>query len=125
MGVCFPKSIKNLIGGSRLDVGLFSVRTQKHLPAAVCSYLIQTGLRTGISNTLKLSGCAFAPVPLYVPPSVMIPAEEKRYRDLEIRISDANQCGNFRTTGKVLIEEQKTIGSICAALNTLSQTPMQ
>lgn len=110
----FEKSIKELIE-SRRDVGLFTVRTQAYLPIELCSYLKSESINKWHKQyTKNYRDALLHRIPLYVPPSVMVPAEEKRYWELERRISDANQCGNFGAT-KVLVEEQKTIGSICAA----------
>ena len=72
------------------SVGLFTKKVQSFLPSAIRDFLQASGIRNWHREYLTNYRDALAHrIPLYVPPSVLNPEKETRFRELEAEINDA------------------------------------
>jgi hypothetical protein len=109
------KSLEKVIKRGRLGVGLFNKNTQDHLPAELRAYLGLDKMTSWHKQYAQNYRDALAHrIPLYVPPSTMTPTDVQRYRELDTQIREAMKNRDFERM-ETLMEEQKTVGSICAA----------
>lgn len=109
------KSLEKVVKRGRLGVGLFNKNTQDHLPAELRAYLESDRMVSWHKRYAQNYRDALAHrIPLYVPPSIMTPADVQKYQALDTQILDAMNTPDFERT-ETLMEEQKTVGSICAA----------
>lgn len=109
------KSLEKLVKRGRLGVGLFNKNTQDHLPTELRAYLGSDKMASWHKRYAKNYRDALAHrIPLYVPPSTMTPTDVQRCRELDTQIREAMKTRDFERM-ETLMEEQNTVGSICAA----------
>jgi hypothetical protein len=95
------------------SVGIFTNKVQRFLPDAICDYLQAPDIRNWHRDYLKNYRDALAHrIPLYVPPSVLNPEKEARFRDLEAEINAAVRNHDWDRRDQ-LWEEQSQLGSPC------------
>jgi hypothetical protein len=96
----------------QFDIGLFNKKTQSHLSDRLRNYLKAQDLQNWHSEYSKNYRDALAHrIPLYVPPSVLNPAEQKKYFELETQIQtlDLTKYENLEIYGAIL-EQQMILG---------------
>lgn len=96
----------------RMDVGLFQLETQKRLPEAFRNYLQSDHLRPWYSEYSKEYRDALAHrIPLYVPPSIISPAEHEKYLELEAQLQslDLTAFEGLEIHGDIL-QQQNQLG---------------
>jgi hypothetical protein len=94
----------------RNDVGLFQLETQKHLPEAFRNYLQSDHLCSWHSEYSKNYRDALAHrIPLYVPPSIISPAEHEKYLELEAQLQclDLTAFKDIEIYGDVLHQQEQ------------------
>ena len=97
------------------QVGLFKKETQKHLPAEVRECVNSAVLSHWHKQYAKGYRDALAHrIPPYIPPSVLTPTHQVKYRELEADMVQAIKEGDIDRATK-LLDEQSPIGSICGA----------
>jgi hypothetical protein len=95
------------------SVGLFTNKVQQFLPDAICDYLQAPNILNWHRDYLKNYRDALAHrIPLYVPPSVLNPEKEARFRELEAEINIAVRDHDWATRDE-LWAEQSQLGSPC------------
>ena len=105
----------------RNDIGLFSKKTQGHLPLALREYLTTSPIATWFNDYAKNFRDALAHrIPLYVPPAGFTKDDEERWDRLEGEISVAILAQQFEQVER-LEEEKANVGMVYAAfLHSLS-----
>lgn len=99
----------------RYDIGLLNKKTQSHLPDRLQGYLQSEHLQKWYSEYSKNYRDALAHrIPLYVPPSVLSPADQEKYLELEAQKQtlDLTKYENLEIYGDIL-EQQKQLGQAC------------
>lgn len=94
----------------RFDIGLFNEKTQSHLSDRLRTYLKSQDLQNWHSEYSKNYRDALAHrIPLYVPPSVLKPAEQKKYLELETQIQtlDLTKYENLEIYGAILGQQSE------------------
>lgn len=99
----------------QVHVGLFNLKTQKHLPADVRAYLASEPIRSWHREYAKNYRDALAHrVPPYIPPSTFTPKHEQQYRELHEREGQAIKDRNSELALE-LGAAKDAIGIICPA----------
>jgi hypothetical protein len=94
-------------------VGLFKNRVQRYLPDEIRNYVQAQGIRDWHRDYLTNYRDALAHrIPLYVPPSVLNPDQEARFRALEGEINIASQARDWDRRD-MLFAEQSQVGTPC------------
>lgn len=95
------------------DVGLFKSKVQRLLPQPIREFLQSEDIRNWQQDYLKNYRDALVHrIPIYVPPSVLKPADAARYRELEAEINIAMRARDWHRRDE-LWAEQSQLGSPC------------
>lgn len=99
------------------QIGLFNPRTKPYLPKEVSAYVKSERMIKWHTEYAKNYRDALAHrIPPYVPPSVLTPEQQARYKIIEEEIVAAAKAGDF-DRALALEEEQATCGEVCLAFS--------
>lgn len=99
------------------EIGLFNPKTEPYLPPEVVSCVKSEKIVKWHTEYAKIYRDALAHrIPPYIPPAVLTPDHQARYKRLEEQIVLASRAGDI-DRALALTEEQATCGEVCLAFS--------